>query len=60
MDPAHVPYAHHGIMRIPKRPGPPPLDRYVYLENYKFRLMEAVYIIFTVNFIQYCDVGLKF
>ncbi|KAJ6810756.1 protochlorophyllide-dependent translocon component 52, chloroplastic [Iris pallida] len=27
MDPAHVHYAHHGIMNIPKRPGPARPDR---------------------------------
>ncbi|ONK74784.1 uncharacterized protein A4U43_C03F10110 [Asparagus officinalis] len=47
MDPAHVPYAHHGIMKIPKRPGGPPPDRYVYLENFSLDIIIAFYGIFA-------------
>ena len=51
MDPAHVPYAHHGIMKIPKRPGPPPPDRYVYLNNFSFLAYESCLHYFHLQFI---------
>lgn len=50
MDPAHVPYAHHGLMRVRRRVEP---GRYVTLMNFYFLVLtkfcEVIAHVVVVN-----------